>query len=158
MKEIKTMRRIPATTAERPGWMRRIRRSNRGVAAIEFALIVPVLLILMLGLTDYGLAMFTKMELTGAVRAGAQLALSDKDDIPKIVQAVVDATNNAAGITVTAVETCKCDDETTVTCGDTCGDLSDNRYFMTVTATQDFSYIFISTDVTLTETAIIRTK
>lgn len=159
MKEIKTMRRNSTITAERPGWMRRIRRSNRGVAAIEFALIVPILLILMLGLIDYGLAMFTKMELTGAVRAGAQLALSDKDDIDKIKQAVVDATNNAIPLaSVSAVQTCKCDDETTVTCGDDCGDSSDNRYFMTITASQVFSYIFLTTPVTLVETAIIRTK
>ena len=145
--------------SERPGLMLRVRRSTRGVAAVEFALIAPILLILILGLVDYGLAMFVKMELTGAVRAGAQLALTDKDDTDKIKAAVVAATNNSNALVVTATETCKCEDETTVACGtEACGVGVADRYFMEVTAEQIFTYIYLPTPVTITESAIVRTK
>ncbi|MCK5444627.1 MAG: pilus assembly protein, partial [Rhodospirillaceae bacterium] len=54
---------------------RRFVRCDRGVSAVEMALISPVLLIVFLGLMDYGIAVFDKMELNSSVRSGSQHAL-----------------------------------------------------------------------------------
>ena len=49
------------------------RREQRGAALVEFALILPVLLALMLGITTGGIAVYQKITLTGAAREGARL-------------------------------------------------------------------------------------
>jgi Flp pilus assembly protein TadG len=48
---------------------------QRGVAAVEFALIAPVLLLLLGGVTDFGLVMFGKSQLANGVAQGIQYAL-----------------------------------------------------------------------------------
>lgn len=136
---------------------RRFRRCRLGTAAVEFALITPVLLIIIMGLVDFGLAMFKKMELTGAVRSGAQLAMMDSSNTTVIKDAVVDASGNS--ITSSDVSTtsfCECADESTVVCGETCGDGSSNRTFMTITASQSFSGLFLTSAISITGTITVR--
>ncbi|HTK79743.1 MAG TPA: TadE/TadG family type IV pilus assembly protein [Rhizomicrobium sp.] len=48
---------------------------KRGVAAIEFAVIVPMLLILAVGMADMGMGMYDKMQTQNASQAGADYAL-----------------------------------------------------------------------------------
>ncbi len=50
-------------------------RDRRGVAAVEFALIVPVLLILLGGAADFGLIMTARSKLANGVAQGVQYAL-----------------------------------------------------------------------------------
>lgn len=50
-------------------------RDQRGVAAIEFALIVPVMLLIMAGMIDIGASLYTRFQLTAAVAAAANSAL-----------------------------------------------------------------------------------
>jgi Flp pilus assembly protein TadG len=54
-------------------WRRRICRED-GAAAIEFALVLPLLLILVFGIIDFGRLLFTANTLTSAVREGARFA------------------------------------------------------------------------------------
>jgi len=122
-----------------------LRHNQIGTAAVEFALITPVLLIIIMGVIDVGMAMFQKMELNGAVRSGAQLALIDSSDTSAIVNAVVDASGNT--ITSSDVSTssfCECADGTTIVYGATCGDGSSNRTYMTISATTTFNGIFLN--------------
>lgn len=68
------------------------RRDDRGVAAVEFALILPVLLLLVLGIINFGYLFGQKLALNQAVREGAR-------------QAVVPGTNNGADVdTITEVQ------------------------------------------------------
>jgi Flp pilus assembly protein TadG len=53
---------------------RRGRRSDRGVAAVEFALIVPVLALVLFGMITGGLAINQKQQMTYATREGARFA------------------------------------------------------------------------------------
>jgi Flp pilus assembly protein TadG len=58
--------------------MRRVRRLSRrdrkGAAAVEFALVVPLLLLLLWGIVDIGRAFYTLNNLASAVREGARTA------------------------------------------------------------------------------------
>lgn len=60
--------------------MRRIRRrvrlvrSERGAALVEFALVVPFLMLIMCATIDFGLAVYTLNNLTAAVREGGRFA------------------------------------------------------------------------------------
>ena len=47
---------------------------ERGAAMVEFALVLPVLLMLVFGLYNFGRGYHAKIELTGAVREGARAA------------------------------------------------------------------------------------
>ena len=56
--------------------IRRMRgmRSERGAALVEFALVVPLLMMMMCATIDFGLAVYTLNNLTAAVREGGRYA------------------------------------------------------------------------------------
>lgn len=53
---------------------------ERGAAALEFALIVPVLLLLVLGIIEFGFMFQAQLALTHAAREGARMASVGKFD------------------------------------------------------------------------------
>lgn len=55
--------------------MRTWRRCARGAVAVEFVIIAPVFLMLLLGMVDFGMLTFEKMEVDYAAQAGARYAL-----------------------------------------------------------------------------------
>jgi Flp pilus assembly protein TadG len=67
------------------------RRGQRGAAAVEMAILLPVLVMLVFGIIELGRGYQVKIQLTGAVREGARaraLGASTADT----QQAVIDAT------------------------------------------------------------------
>ena len=52
----------------------RIREKDRGAAAVEFALVLPLLLMLVFGLIDFGRAFNEQIVLSQAAREGARVA------------------------------------------------------------------------------------
>ena len=53
-------------------------RSERGAAAVEMALMLPVLILLIGGIVDFGRAYYTQIMLTNAAREGARAAVDRK--------------------------------------------------------------------------------
>ena len=79
---------------------------ERGAAMVEFALVLPVLLMLVFGLYNFGRGYHAKIELTGAVREGARAAALGQTGQ---VQATVIAASpglNPTTTTVTIVTAC----------------------------------------------------
>ena len=67
----------PDIGREQPAMRRRTARNtprDRGAAAVEFALLLPVLLLLVFGIIDFGRALNASITLTQAAREGARLA------------------------------------------------------------------------------------
>lgn len=60
--------------------MRR-RRSDDGAAAVEFALLLPILLLLVFGIVDFSLLLNTQLNLTEAAREGARAESLGADPI-----------------------------------------------------------------------------
>lgn len=58
--------------------MRRPRDRTRGQAAVEFALIVPIFVLLLLGIFDLGRAVYASSTLNNAAREGARQAIVDQ--------------------------------------------------------------------------------
>lgn len=55
---------------------RRLRRDRRGVTLVEFALVCPVMLLLIMGLMDFGFRLYVQSVLTGSMqRAGRDASL-----------------------------------------------------------------------------------
>lgn len=60
---------------------RRLRKSERGASLIEFALVLPILLALVMGIIEFGWLFNGYITITGAAREGARFAVVGKDDL-----------------------------------------------------------------------------
>jgi Flp pilus assembly protein TadG len=56
--------------------MRSLWRREDGVAAVEFGLLLPVLMAILLGTIDYGYAFMVKLAMTNAAREGARVGIT----------------------------------------------------------------------------------
>lgn len=103
---------------------RRAASARRGTAAIEFALAIPILLVLAAGTAEIGFAVYEAMQVYDSVEAGVLYAAKNGFDATGISAAVVNATG-MSGITATPAPTqfCGCPSAggvVTATCGATC--------------------------------------
>lgn len=119
--------------------LRAFRKLDRkGAAAVEFALLMPFILIMLIGLVDFGMGLWTQMQLESAARAGAQYALIDYADTSGIQNAVTGSSNLTTAPTPLATTFCECSNGTSVSCAGTCASGS-VRIFVRVTATSSFT-------------------
>jgi Flp pilus assembly protein TadG len=129
-------------------------RSRRGIAALEFALVVPVLILLILATVDYGRAIAQSMRLSNAVRAGAQYALSFPDDVAGINARVTGALGGWTDVSV-ATE-CQCAGGTTsaTACTEVCSGIR----VTTVRATRPFSAYHFTSITSVTSNVTLRVQ
>ena len=86
-----------------------ILRDARGNMALEFALLLPAILILLGGIIEFGSAMYASSALESAARAGAHYAFEKGLDKPGIEQAVKGAsTYPPQKLTVSSSMFCEC--------------------------------------------------
>jgi Flp pilus assembly pilin Flp len=76
------------------------RRAEDGAAAVEFALLLPLLVLLLFGLIQFGLAFNTRIQATNAAREGARMAVVGIDDWADVGGGVAfwDAVRQDAGL------------------------------------------------------------
>ena len=67
-----------------------------GVSAVEFGLILPLLLVLILGIIDYGWVFYVKLNITNAAREGARVGVVQETDTDVASQARTAAQNYLA--------------------------------------------------------------
>ena len=73
---------------------------ERGSAAVEFALLLPVLLLIVFGIIDFGRALNAQETLTQAAREGARLAALNQPDVTGRTQSAATGLS-PVGVTVT---------------------------------------------------------
>ena len=128
---------IHAASRLAKGIARRGRRPAPGQAAIEFAVVLPVLLLIALVAVDVGRVMFDYVGLRAAAMEGAKLGAKHPDDSADIEQRVVDhfQPNPApAGLNVTANADAACSGPNSV----------GQDGFVTVTATREFRPVAVA--------------
>lgn len=110
---------------------------DEGVAAVEFAILAPVLASSLLLMADIGLAVSQKMEMDSAVRTAAQLSMAD----PGIVstQAALDTLTDGKAFAATASLYCACLSGSN--CTEPCTSGSDHVSYMLVASGQYESMI-----------------
>ena len=85
-------------------------RTQRGAVAVEMALVLPLLLVLVFGIIDFGRAFNAQVTLTQAAREGARLAALCNSSSPSTCGTVASRTTAAApnlsGVAVTTTTTC----------------------------------------------------
>jgi hypothetical protein len=74
----------------------RRRRSERGAAAVEMALVLPVLLFLVFGIIDFGRMLNAQITLTEAAREGARATALGQDPASRVQRATPNLNGGAA--------------------------------------------------------------
>ncbi len=58
--------------------------NQRGAAAIEFAIVLPLLLLLFVGIVEFGIGYYNKQIVTNASREGARIGIEENSDFTSI--------------------------------------------------------------------------
>jgi Flp pilus assembly protein TadG len=87
------------------------RRGERGAVAVEFALIFPLLMVLVFGVIDFGRAFNAQETLTQAAREGSRLAAVCNSSTPSptcgdVSSRTLAAATNLTGVSVAVPSTC----------------------------------------------------
>jgi Flp pilus assembly protein TadG len=143
---------------------RKIRRDERGVTAIEFAIIGPILIGMFISIVDLGLGLYNQVQLANAAQAGASYAMQ-KGYNASAMTTVAQAATRLTGVTVTTSQFCGCPSSSGVTvtaCTNNCSDGLAAGTFAQVNATKDYStllsYPGLPSSFHLSETATARTQ
>lgn len=86
-----------------------------GAAAAEFAIILPILVVLVMGIVEFGRAFNTQITLTGAAREGARVMAIHNDEAAAETATVSAAALNPAPTVTVDPAPCDRGDEVTVT-------------------------------------------
>lgn len=114
------------------------RMGDAGNMAVEFAMVAPVMITLLMGAVDFGIAALELSSLRAAARAGLQAVLLDADDT---AGAETLAEEMAPDATVVVSESCECSDGASVACDGTCA-VGAARRWVTVTASRNLTFLF----------------
>jgi Flp pilus assembly protein TadG len=84
-------------------------RDDRGAAAVEFALVLPILILLLFGIIEFARAWNVRQTLTDAAREGARVAVVNNQIVPAgtlvtRVDSVVQAAARRAGLDLTRLQ------------------------------------------------------
>ncbi len=79
-------------------------KRKRGQAMVEFALVLPIFMLVLSGILDFGFALYTRMTVINAAREGARAAVMvpANTDITTVAQAASISSAAGAGLTLSA--------------------------------------------------------
>lgn len=86
-------------------------RGYRGAAAVEFSIVLSILLLLLLGVADFGRVLYAKIVVEGAAEAGALYGtrlIGAYTDTTGITAAALADRGGLTGMTVTSTYSCIC--------------------------------------------------
>jgi len=145
-------------------YIQKVRSSIAGTAAVEFGIIIPMLLIVLAGMVEVGFAVRQAMLAQDAAETGAGYAVKYGFNATTISSAVVNATS-ATDITASPApfQFCGCPTSTGVTsvsCSTTCSDGSSPGQYVTVSAAVPhasiLTYLGLPIPATMTAHATVR--
>ena len=109
-------------------------------AAVEFAMLLPVLIVLLMFVGEFLRVYYTAIELNNAARAGVQYGVhspANAADFAGMQQAALQDGSDVGGMTATASQFCECSDGSAVSCG-TAGACADERVYVEVDTAATF--------------------
>ena len=144
--ELETAHRpVPSAPGRPPGSGASWRKSRRGASLLEMAFLVPVLMLLLVAVIDFGRAYYLTIELANAAEAGALYGANNPGDTTGMQNAATTDAPDVPGITATATMGCECSDGTSAQspCPATAPTCSVNVVnFVQVTTTATYNTLF----------------
>jgi Flp pilus assembly protein TadG len=120
----------------------RLRRSSKGGAALELAVVFPLLLLLIVGVVDYGRMYFTSVTVANAARAGAEYGvqggIQSMDTVAQKTIAKSDGAEAAGTLWIKPRVYCQCGG-TANACASVCSGGAAPDVFIEITATDTIS-------------------
>jgi Flp pilus assembly protein TadG len=117
----------------------------RGVAAIEFSIVAPLLIFMLVGTIDAGTAIYRKMQVQNAVHAGTQYAMINGFNASGITTAITSASNMAVNSSPAPQQFCGCPSMSGVAsigCSSTCPGGSSPGTYVTISAQAYYNTLF----------------
>ena len=147
-----------------PRGLRRLICSNGGGAALEFAVALPVLILILIGAADFGRVYYMSLAVSNAARAGAEYgAWSSANSVDSVGQtnfAKQDGVE-AGAITVTAQRACRCG-STVAACTTMCAGYGAPKVFVSVTASRIINLLLpypgVPNNIVVARTATFRVQ
>ena len=100
---------------------REMRRSEAGTAIVEFAIVLPLMVLVMVGTVDFARIFYAANVVSQAVRSGAQYGVraAKSTDYAGMQDAATNAASDLTGFTATASRLCECTGSpgTPIACG-----------------------------------------
>lgn len=135
---------------------------RRGTAAVEFALLAPLLIGILAAFTDFGIGAYRHMQVVDAAEAGAQFAVRQGYNGAAIQTAAAGATS-LPSISTSSAQFCGCPSGTAldaVGCGTTCPGGGAAGDYVTVSVQTQYApllpYPGITTPLTLSAQSTVR--
>lgn len=136
-----------------------------GAAAVELAVILPVLALLAIGVAEFGRVHFTTITVANAAKAGAQFGAQStvtSRDTAGINQAARNEAADIGPIITSSNHFCRCPDGTTPSCSGTCVGYGVPEVFVQVTATKPVAFLMsypgLPSRITVTRRATFRVQ
>jgi Flp pilus assembly protein TadG len=143
-------------------------KDETGAVLVELALVLPFLIILMLGATDFGRVFFAAVELSNAVTAGAEYGSRVKSmatNVAGIKSVVTSDAADLSGVTFPSDPTsyCTCPGSGThIACTTTCTGYGKPKEYVSVTANYTWTALVpwpgIPNTVALSRTVVMRAQ
>jgi Flp pilus assembly protein TadG len=136
--------------------LRRFQRDSRGTSAVEFALIAPLLIAIVIPLADLANIAYGSSNMQSAVRAGIHYAMAGgTDETVALTHANNAWSKKPADGVATSAKVCKCAGAVH-DCDPLCADSSRPEMYITVTATGTFGGDIYSIAQSSSETVRVR--
>lgn len=136
--------------------LRQLTAATEGAAAVEFALILPFLAAMLVGVVQYGGMIIANQQMHNGVSSGAVYVMRGGTDATAIHDVSYSAwPNKPADASVTVTQVCTCSG-TTSTCSSLCADGSYPQSYTTITATGTYTGLWGSQSMSSTQT--VRTQ
>jgi Flp pilus assembly protein TadG len=137
----------------------RLLRCTKGNAALEMGIIFPIFVTLIVGVSQYGLAIFQFMEVGYAAQVGANYAVTNGFNAANIQAAVTSATSLSTITAPTPTQACSCASTTglsAATCGSTCATGGTAGTYVTVNSSATYSPVLPGIPSPMTGRAVVR--
>ncbi len=144
---------------------RRLRANKRGSIAVEMAIVMSVIAVMIIGTFELALVLFEQMQLEKATQSAAHYSLLGQNEAndPEAIIAIFEReVGNTVGLTVSVNNYCDCPGEGEVACTTgSCADGSIPAVYMQVRATKIYEFLnglFGMDTITLGARALVRAR
>lgn len=143
----------------------RFRGSEAGGAAVELAILLPVLILLAIGAAEFGRVYFASIGVASAARAGAQYGsqsvAASSDTVGMNLAANAEA-GSVGSVSPVSLRICRCADGSVTSCTAQCPMIGYPEVFVQTTATKTVTFLLkypgLPASTTVSRTAVFRVQ